>query len=219
MPRSSESGPNLPPEKYRLYSTETDDLIDTPLDGRGLVDLDKLITTIKSTVVPEYNWTSKLNDVHHLQWFQSLYHQHPHPELAIEFRGLVNRMVYVPRVFHNWIHRITIPPPVPEIDVMHHSIEAQRVAISLFETASQAMHLTRSREIGERALKLRLESAFEHYNIYLDNAREVPREFSLVKIEQLEASSIDEMLSANRILGRMALNRIHRYSWQVKNTA
>lgn len=213
------TAPNLPPEEYRLFRPEVDDLIETPLDERGLVHLDNLIAAVKATVLPEYDWTSKMNDVHHLQWYNTLYNQHPSQDVAIEFRGLVNRMAYVPRVFHNWLHRITIPPPVPEEEVMRHSIEAQRVAVSLFETASQAQHLARSKKIGEAALRIRLESAFEHYNIYLDNAREVPREFSLLKIEELEASSIDEMLSANRILGRLALNRIPQRDRAIKDIA
>lgn len=209
----------MPPQEYRLHNLEIDEPLETPLDERGLVHLDQLISAVKSTVVPEYDWTSAMNDVHHLQWYNNLYNQHPNPDVAIEFRGLVNRMAYVPRVFHNWLHRITLPPPVPNEDAMRHSIEAQRVAISLFETASQAQHLARSKKIGEAALKMRLESAFEHYNIYLDNAREVPREFSLLKIDELEANSIDEMLSANRILGRMALNRIPQRDRAIKDIA
>ena len=60
----------------------------------------------------------------------------------------------------------------------------------------------------EKVLQIRLEQAFEHYNIYLDNAREVPVEFSLIAIEELEIKSIEEMLYINKSLGKMAIDKI-----------
>lgn len=219
MPSCHEKIPNLPPEEYRLFNPANDELIETPLDYRGLVDLDELIRQVKFTVVPEYSWQSKMNDVHHLQWYAGLYQNHQDHEIAVQFRGLANRMAYVPRVFHNWTHRITLPPPVPEVEVMRHSIEAQRVAISLFETASRALRLVRAKKLGERALSLKLENAFEYYNVYLDEAREVPSEFSLVKIEDIEAKSVEDMLSVNRLLGQLALNRIPHRDRAIKESA
>lgn len=210
---------NIPPEEVRLFRPSQDNLVETPLDHRGIVDLEELIKLVKSTVISDYNWPSSLNDVHHLQWHASLYSTHTHPVIASEFRNLVNRKAYVPRNFHNWIHRITVPPPLPSVEVMHHSIEAQRVALSLFETASRAQRLVRSKKMGEAALRIKLENAFEYYNGYLDNAREVPQEFSLIKVEDLEVESIGDMLTASTTLGRMALNQIPRKIHKIKKAA
>lgn len=44
----------MPPEEFRLYNPAKAGLIDTPLDSRGLVDLDKLVRTVKQTVDPEF---------------------------------------------------------------------------------------------------------------------------------------------------------------------
>lgn len=199
---------NMPPIEVRKIDPKTNELIETPLDYRGLVDLDKLITVVKETVEPEYSWSSEMNDVHHLQWYMAHYRDHKNQNLALNFRELVNRKAYIPRVFHNWLHRITLPPPIPSEEVMNYSIDAQRVAISLSQTVSEAVRLTRRKEISEKILKIRLEQAFEHFNLYLDNAREVPVEFSLLAIEELEIKSIDEMLYINRALGKMAIDKI-----------
>lgn len=199
---------NLPPLEVRLFNTETDDMIETPLDERGLVDLDALVAVVKGTVVPEFNWASNQNTEHHLQWYERLYKEHDNPSLAVSFRGLSNRRAYIPKMFHNWTHRITLPPPVPSEDAMFYSVEAQRVAIFLSRTASDALRLTRSKKFNDRTLQDKLDSAFEQYHIYLDNAREVPREFSLLKIEELEAKSVEEMLSFNRMLGRLAISHV-----------
>jgi hypothetical protein len=198
----------MPPIEYRLFDTSKDEPIETPLDDKGLVDLDALITVVKETVEPSYKWISRLNDVHHLQWYKSLYHEHENPDLAIEFRELATRKAYVPRVFHNWTHRITLPPPMPTEEVMRYSIDAQKVATSLVKTTSEAVRLSRRKMIADKILEIRLEQAFENYNIYLNNAREVPIEFSLLKIEELEVKSVKEMLDINKILGRMALDQI-----------
>ena len=206
--RNYRHGDNMPPVEYRLFDTTKDQPIETPLDDKGLVDLDALISVVKDTIDPGYKWISRLNDVHHLQWYKSLYNFHDNPDLAIQFRELATRKAYVPRVFHNWTHRVTLPPPVPSEEVMYHSIEAQKVATSLVKTTSEAVRLSRRKMIADKILEIRLEQAFENYNIYLNNAREVPIEFSLIKIEELEVKSFREMLDINKLLGRMALDQI-----------
>lgn len=200
--------PNLPPDEARLFNPSHNELIDTPIDYRGIVDLDELIKIVKATVVPEYDWTSRMNDVHHLQWHAALYKNNKNPGLALEFRNLINRRAYLPRVFHNWIHRITIPSPVPDEDVMRYCVDAQRVAMNLHSTAANALRLARSKTLGEHALRLRLDQAFEYYNLYVDNARLVPEEFRLVALDDIEVDSVEQMLTINRKLGRMAIARV-----------
>lgn len=60
---------HLPPRELWLFdpSTETE-LLPTPLDERGLVDMVGLIAVMKTTIAPGYEWTSPFTDEHHLQW-------------------------------------------------------------------------------------------------------------------------------------------------------
>jgi len=201
---------SLPPAEVRAYDPSRYGMLPTPLDERGLVDLDGLVMLAKSTVDPEYTWQSSFNDVHHLQWHAGYYPRPKHDDEVNmhTFRELVNRKAYIPRVFHNWIHYITEPPPIPTDEVMQYSIDAQRVAMSLAHTASLAVRLTRIARMPEKKLLMRLDQEFEHYAIYLDNAREVPEEFSLIAIHEIEAKSAEEMLIANKRLGRLALHTV-----------
>lgn len=211
----------LPPPDMRLYNPGKEGLLDTPLDERGLVDLNRLVALGKSTVDAAFGWQSRENDVHHLQWVGRYYDI---ADAFVEadthvFRNLVNRKAYVPRLFHNWVHYITAPPPVPSDEVMSYSIDAQRVAMSLARTAGLATKLTRNVRMSEARLRERLDQEFENYNLYIENAREVPREFSLVAIDELEAQTVDDMLLANKRLGKLALDRIPVVSRQVRLAA
>lgn len=212
---------HLPPPDAQLYNPLLEGKLETPLDERGLVDLNKLVDLVKETVDPEFQWASPYNDVHHLQWV-GRYYDVAQAFIDIDtqqFRNLVNRKAYVPRIFHNWIHQITLPPPVPSEEVMRYSIDAQRVAMSLSRTASLATKLTRKPSVPEKRLRQRLDQEFENYNLYIDNAREVPKEFSLLKIEEVEARSIEEMLAANKRLGRLTLDRIPIVQRQIRPAA
>lgn len=201
--------PWLPPPDAWLHDPGKHGRIETPVDERGLVDLNALVAIVKETVDPEFSWHSSFNDIHHLQWFASQYPVGENTDSSVnmnEFRELVNRKAFIPRVFHNWIHHVTLPPAIPSVEVMKYSIEAQRVAMSLFRTASLAARLTRMVQIPEKKLVQRLDEEFLNYALYVDNAREIPREFSLVSIEEVEARSVDEMLLVNKRLGRLALD-------------
>jgi hypothetical protein len=206
----------------RLYNPEKNGRLETPVDERGLVDLDQLVTLVKQTVRPEFSWLSSFNDIHHLQWFASNYSGSEATGGLVdmgEFRELVNRKAFIPRVFHNWIHHVTLPPPVPSIEVMKYSVDAQRVAMSLSRTAGLAARLTRMTQIPEKKLEQRLDEEFINYALYVDNARNVPVEFSLFAIEEVEARSVDEMLIANKHLGRLALDKVPIRQRQVLRAA
>jgi len=91
---------------------------------------------------------------------------------------------------------------------MQYAIDAERVAISLARTASRAIRLTRSKKLDEATLNGRLTEALEYYNNCLNRARGIPKEFSLVDVDEIEANSVDEMLQCNRVMGRLALHRV-----------
>lgn len=204
--KDMQARPWLPPESARLWTPE-EGRRETPLDSRGLVDLDKLVSLGKQTVQLDYSWISAFNDVHHLQWPAAHYAE----SLGLpghEFRELIQRKAYLPRQFHNWLHLITLPPPMPSEEVMRHSIDAERTARALAVTAQLAVRLTRMPGIPEAKLVKRLEEQFENYSLYVENAREVPLEFQLLKLAEVEARSVEEMLTVNKRLGKLALHLI-----------
>ena len=191
-----------------MHHVKSDGLINSPLDERGLVDLNKLIDVVKLTVDTEYEWTSSRNDTHHLQWYSALYTNDDAVVDRQAFRDLISRKTIVPRTFHNWVHHITEPPAMPSDEVMQYSIDAERVAISLARTASRAIRLVRSKLLDEATLNGRLNDALEYYNDCVNRARCIPGEFSLVNVDEIEANSVEEMLRCNRVMGRLALHRV-----------
>lgn len=194
----------LPPLDARLWNKDKDEKLPTPLDSNGIVDLDALVALGKEAVVKGFDWTSPFNDIHHLQWPGVRYAS----ETEMTFRELTRRKAYIPRVFHNWLHHITLPAPLPTEEVMQHAIRAERTARAIASTAQLAVRLTRMTGIPEHKLLSRLEQEFDNYTLYVENAREVPSEFQLLQLHEVEASSVEEMLAANRRLGKLALHRV-----------
>lgn len=196
----------LPPEEQRLWDIKTDGKLETPLDGRGLVDLDALVELGKRTIEPTYDWASPFNDVHHLQWPAATYKAES--TTAHEFRELVGRKTYIPRLFHNWLHHITEEPALPSEEAMTHSIRAEEIAKAISTTVQMAVRLTRKKGISEIKREHELERKFEAYTLYVENARLVPIEFQLLKLAEIEARNVDEMLAVNKQLGKRALHQI-----------
>ena len=202
--------PTLPPQEFWTDPSLQKNSLETPLDERLFVDMDGLVELGRQFIVPEFQWESPVNDVHHLQW--SISTQIPENmstadyKVLKEFRELVNRKMYTPRVFHNWLHWLTVPPSVPGVEQMRYSVDAQRVAVSLAKTAALATQLTRIKAMPEKELNRRLEEEFINYNLYMENARLVPVEFRTLKLEELEVRSPEDLLVVNKQLGRMAVN-------------
>lgn len=205
------ASPWLPPQDMWLHDPAKDGYLETPTDQYGLVDLDKLVTLVKGTVSPQFSWESPFNDVHHLQWYGRNYPVTNGNDDIVnmhEFRELINRKAFISRVFHNRTHQVTLPPPIPSDEVMLHSINAERTALQLYRTARLATRLTRMPHIPEKKLIQRLNEEYENYTLYVENAREVPKEFTLLAIEDVEARDVDEMLLINKRLGKLALDTI-----------
>lgn len=199
--RAPRKEPSLPPEEAWLWRPE-DGLIDTPVDGWGLVDPDELVRIALTTVDSEYDWTSQFSDIHHWQWPKRLYTK---STIKREFREQTHRKAYVPRRLHNWIHFVTLPPPMPSYEAMRHSIAAEKVARELAVTAQRAFRLTQVEGISDARLERLLREAFDTYTVHVKNARQVPRELQVVQVEEVRVRSIEEMLEVGRRLGGLAL--------------
>jgi len=124
----------LPPQEYWLVDGR--DKLPTPVDDRGLVDTDLLIAQLLETIDPEYVWQGKSN-IHHFYWPDAEY-PHEHGKKQFEnlalFRNMPINKGLVPVLFHNWLHRITEPPPMPSAEVIAYRSEAWMTAESLFKS-------------------------------------------------------------------------------------
>jgi hypothetical protein len=198
----------LPPKDVRLWDIGIQGRIETPLDDLGMVDLDRLVEVGRQSVDSSFSWESPFNDVHHLQWHAAMYPADEDP-LGHEFRELARRKALIPRKFHNWLHILTTVPPKPSPEVMRSAVDAEKAARDLAKTAQRAVKLTRIKGIPEGKLSLRLEQEYENYMVYIENARLVPEEFQLLELAKVEARNVEETLTANKHLGKLALHRTH----------
>lgn len=200
-------GVTLPPPDARLINPHTDKL-DTPLDDRGLVDITQLITDVKATVDPDYEWSPSVS-VHHFYWPGSRYPYNSAPSAAHNkstFRNLPIHKGLVLREFENWLHVTTLPPPVPEQDVRQYCVEAWIVARDLFKMARKTIQWERQsrrrRElirnnphiiaegfngediIGEEIMQEILEKNFRGFEHQLNRNARIPEEFRLVQLDK-----------------------------------
>ena len=199
-----------PPEVWKHNPKRT---IETPVDSRGLVDFPGLISLIKSTVEPHYTWESPFNDRHHLQWPRRFYpdidnENTPNP---YEFRHLGIGLVRVPRYFHNWVHLITQPPPIPSQEVMAYRIDAQRVALNLFEQVREVSHEGRVQHLTGIALREylleQLERRFDDFAEQIEVAKSQPEEFQVIRYDNFPLEEPKDMVVIAHTLARNAIYR------------
>ncbi len=197
--------PHLPPPDLWLYNPYAEGRIPTPVDDRGLVDMTELIKQTKKTVDPSYSWESGYTDIHHLQWPNAEYAYEPYsPANPHTFRNLAISKLRTPRIFHNWIHTITLPPPMPTAEVMRYRIEAQRVVLALARVVNFCETLSLKDEISEAKLKGRLIENFDEFNEVLEDARSVPREFQLINLANYRPNRIEDMFKITSLIGKAA---------------
>ncbi|HET8884602.1 MAG TPA: hypothetical protein VFM68_03980 [Candidatus Saccharimonadales bacterium] len=197
--------PYLPPRDLCLFDPKKDGLLPTPVDERGVVDSQELIHMVKTTVDPSYQWTSPYNDVHHTHWPGNRYKHTPNAEInPNEFRNLATNKLYVPRIFHNWTHKITEPPPVPSDEVMYYQIEAQRVALALFRTVRSSRKLSRLKTISDEELETRLIEQFDSFNDTVETAKKMPPEFQVIDLSNYQPRSYEDMFRLGAELGKTA---------------
>lgn len=197
----------LPPLESQLINPATEK-IDTPVDERGLIDIPQLITDVKATVDPDFEWPSALS-IHHFYWPSAAYPYetgHHNSTSAGTFRNLPLHKGLLPRVFENWLHKVTLPPEVPEAEVMQYRIEAWSIVKDLFKTARETVvheKLARRRReyiaanpevlkvefngedhIGEEYIQLAYEKNFRGWEQIRERHERIPQEFRLIQLDR-----------------------------------
>jgi hypothetical protein len=147
---------NLPPAEFWLIDPEKKK-IKTPTDSRGLVIVDELIESVKAYVDPTYKWHLR-PDVHHLYWPRETYRlvdgvTDGHTP-AMRFRDVCANKIYIPRDFHETIHRVTMPPAVPDAEVMLPYIDGWRIARGVFKIVQDVVQTER---LSRRRVRLNSE--------------------------------------------------------------
>jgi hypothetical protein len=195
--------------------------IDTPTDDRGLIKIPQLIQDVKDTIDPSYTWSGPTSD-HHLYWPSAAYPRWESPLYIGDpaaFCNLPINIARVPRIFENWLHKITRPSEVPPVEIMAIQVEAWRVATGLFIAARRAsIHERRAQRrrtniangaiqlreefdgvdiLGEEYIQEEFEKNFGSWQHLQERNSRLPEEF---RIHGIEHSRPEELATA---LGRI----------------
>lgn len=192
--------------------------IETPLTDDGVVDFDTLITETRGLVDEDYRWQAPFFDEHHLQWEAHKYSPEAHngDTLPHRFRDLPTRKLWVPRQFHNFIHTVTIEPPVPDRSIMREHVDTFRRHRYIYLLAQEAIGISerQARSIYyprlERAIDPRTRRAYnpdeleqrrQEFITRLESSFEKAREPDLTELSILqlvENKPIEEVLPSIR---------------------
>jgi hypothetical protein len=195
----------LPPRELWLHDPKVDGLIETPRDKFGLVDVEKLVEVMKSTIHPSYDWKSHFNDDHHLYWPRPDYldlpeaYANPH-----EFRYLQINRLDGPRMFHSWLHHAGEKPKLPDEEVMHFCIHRERALGALAQHITSTKWLITQSDLSATRVKEQVSRRVDDFVAVLEQHRSLPQEFRYEKVATYQAEGLEDMLRLEKTLGRRA---------------
>jgi hypothetical protein len=223
---------SLPPKDAFLYLPKTySERIPTALDHNGVVDMHATIDAVKECIDPAYVWDNE-KSLHHFQWPDSWYsvHRENGDYVPSNFRNLPISTGLVLREFENVLHRVTLPPPVPDREVMQYRIESWQVVKNLFSAARKTVQWQKIQKkrrefisnnpsvlkegfngqdvIGEEIMFEILDKHFSSYESLLEKQESIPEEHRILDI------SGPPQLVAKR-LGRLAAKKKIDYRWLI----
>jgi hypothetical protein len=160
------------------------DTIETIQNDLQLVDIVATVRALQKASVGK-EWV-KPSDTHHIYWPERLY---PKQTIYRAFRELPVHKVMLPRDFHDFLHRTSEPPNLPEEDIMQYHVTSHDSAKVMFESAQ--IIIQRQREIdrllGKKPGKEKLEGgvrsrkyAISRNKMRFESAREI---FSTIPCE------------------------------------
>jgi hypothetical protein len=131
------------PENFALLYDYKTGKFDTPLDSRGIADVDAIFELAIRTFpdeLPEFDNTER--NRHHVYWTESkwknLAEKQTNPEdknTVSTFRNSPPQVAYVPMPIHAWIEYSQIPPPAPSLETMRLRNTAWMSAMLLLKSA------------------------------------------------------------------------------------
>ena len=198
--------PTLPPVEFRKPAfIKPQQSLETPLTPIGLVDRQRLIKLVNGTLNSAYKWPSERDDEHHLLWPSVWYPNLPDARVNPHvFRNLPLNKVDLPRTFHNWVHKITIPPPPPSIEVIGLASRAQDGIDDMALAMRIGMQLMRNKQVSHARFSDRMEELFDQYHEGLNTIKSLPSEFHFIDPQKYDVPNIIDMLEIRGELGKLA---------------
>lgn len=136
---------HLPPAELSPYLTTTPtgkikaiEKIELELDEFGVPIPEKAVELVGGAVAENYVWPEYTN-VHHLAWPRRSYAA----PIERAYRGSPTLMIHMPVQPHNLLHEITLPPPMPSLEVMRGRVDEERQARNLFAIGRRAVRFYR----------------------------------------------------------------------------
>ena len=130
------------PERFGLLWNCDEKQFETPLDSRGIADIDAIfelaLRTFPGTLPP---LDGAERNKHHVYWSEAWWRDYANSQSAQDrqvitmFRGATPQIAYVHMDIHEWIEKIMIPPPAPTIEVMRARNNAWSAASTLLISA------------------------------------------------------------------------------------
>ena len=126
------------------HTVTVDEYIETPYDEFGIINRQELFRRILGSVASEYHWEGSFAGPHHLMWPRAAYN-YPNitrkdTPLTTTFRGSPSLKVILPRELHDYLHRVTEPPTMPDLDVMRQYNLEQAQVSRLYTTVYHASY-------------------------------------------------------------------------------
>lgn len=131
------------PERFaRLYDYRLDKF-ETPLDDRGIVDIDALCELGLWTYPGSFtDFQDGFWDKHHVYFTEEYWKQFAASQetardaaTVMNFRNSTPQIAYIPRALHEHIEKATIPAPAPSLEGMRRRNASWEIATILFEGA------------------------------------------------------------------------------------
>lgn len=198
--------PSLPPVEFRKNRfIQPEQSIETPLTPAGLVDTKRLIKLVNATLKSAYKWPSEKDDEHHLFWPHSWYLSNPDALVDPHiFRNRLFNKTDLPRTFHNWVHKVTIPPEPPSMETMSLATKAQDGIENMALAVQIGRQLMRNNQIGHLSLVVRTDELFDQYQNGLATIKSLPEEFRFIDPKRYDIADPSDMLQIRGELGRLA---------------
>lgn len=94
---------------------------------------------------------------------------------------------------------------MPDSDVMQYRIDAQRVAISLFQEVKNSKSAARRQHLDEAGLERLLIRRFDSFATKFEEAKQTPKEFQLLDYENYQLRTVNDMVRIGTKLGRFSI--------------
>lgn len=125
--------------EYRGNGAVCKEKIEVPLDEYGIPRRVELMRKVLGTLEVAHHWTGDY-DLHHIAWPGVNYRKitDSNGELVGSYyRGAGSLKVMLPRQMHNYLHAITLPPPMPTFDVMRQYAHEHDQVSRLYDAISK----------------------------------------------------------------------------------